>query len=90
MRSFLFISGQEIFIILLIAVVFFGAKRIPELARGLGQGIKYVRNATNELKREINDSAESNDDIRETKDALAEGKKALDELKDSVKRSTRL
>ncbi len=89
MGFFLFISAQEIFIILLIAVVFFGAKRIPELARGLGQGIKYVRNATNELKQEINDSAESNDDIREAKEGLTEGKKVIDDLKDSVKRSTR-
>lgn len=90
MNVLLFISGQEIIIVLLVVVMFFGAKRIPEIARGLGQGVKYVRNATNEIKREINDSAESNDDVREARDAISEGKKALDDLTDSVRRSTRL
>lgn len=75
--------------ILLFVVMFFGAKRIPEIARGLGQGVNYIRNATNEIKREINESAESNADIKEAKDALAEGKKAIDELTDSVRRSTK-
>jgi len=32
------IGGQELFLILLIVLVFFGAKKLPELARGLGQG----------------------------------------------------
>lgn len=86
---FLFIGFWEVFMLLFIIIMFFGAKRIPEIARGLGQGVNYVRNATNELKREINESAESNDDVKETKDALVEGKKALDDLKDSVRRSTR-
>lgn len=90
MHLYLFISGQEIMVILLLVVMLFGAKRIPEIARGLGQGIKYVRNATNEIKREINESAESDDNIREAKEAISEGKKTLDELTDSVKRSTRL
>lgn len=70
--------------------MFFGAKRIPEIARGLGQGVKYVRNATNEIKREINDSAESDDNIREARDAVSEGKKAIEDITDTVRRSTRL
>ncbi|KAB2809746.1 Sec-independent protein translocase subunit TatA/TatB [Phaeocystidibacter luteus] len=90
MSLFLFIGWPEIFVVLLISVLFFGAKRIPEIARGLGQGIKYVKNATNELKREINDSADSHEGVKETKDALNEGKKVLDDLQDSVRRSTRL
>lgn len=90
MGMFLFIGTQEVFVLLLFVVMFFGAKRIPEIARGLGQGIKYVRNATNELKQEITESAEKNEDVRNAKEALTEGKKALDDLQDSVRRTTRL
>ncbi|NVK04887.1 MAG: twin-arginine translocase TatA/TatE family subunit [Flavobacteriia bacterium] len=86
----LFIGTQEVFVLLIFVVMFFGAKRIPEIARGLGQGIKYVRNATNELKQEITQSADQNEDVKDAKDALTEGKQALDDLKDSVRRSTRL
>lgn len=53
----LFISGQEIFIIMIIVVMLFGADKIPEIARGLGKGMRQVKDATNDIKREINDSA---------------------------------
>ena len=55
--TFLFIGGPEIFVILLIVVVVFGADKIPEIARGLGKGIRQVKDATNDIKKEINDSA---------------------------------
>ncbi|NVJ88469.1 MAG: twin-arginine translocase TatA/TatE family subunit [Flavobacteriaceae bacterium] len=54
---FLFISGPEIFVIMLIIVMLFGADKIPDIARGLGKGIRQVKDATNEIKKEINDSA---------------------------------
>jgi sec-independent protein translocase protein TatA len=56
---FLFISGPEIMIIMLIVVMVFGADKIPEIARGLGKGMRQVKDATNDIKREINDSAKS-------------------------------
>ncbi len=56
MTQFLFIGGTELFVILLIVVMLFGADKIPEIARGLGKGIRQVKDATNEIKREINDS----------------------------------
>lgn len=43
----------EILIIVLVILLFFGAKRIPELARGIGQGIKEFRKASDEIKKEI-------------------------------------
>jgi sec-independent protein translocase protein TatA len=43
----------EIVLILLIILIFFGAKRIPELARGLGKGIREFKDATKEIKDEI-------------------------------------
>jgi sec-independent protein translocase protein TatA len=55
--SFLFISGPEIMIIMLIVVMLFGADKIPEIARGLGKGIRQVKDATNDIKREIKDSS---------------------------------
>ena len=50
---FLFISGPEIFVVLLIVVMLFGADKLPEIARGLGKGMRQVKDATNDIKREI-------------------------------------
>ena len=57
---FLFISGQEIFFIMIIVVMFFGADKIPEIARGLGKGMRQIKDATNDIKNEINESAKNN------------------------------
>lgn len=43
----------EILIVLLVILLFFGAKRIPELARGIGKGITEFRKASDEIKKEI-------------------------------------
>ncbi|MCY3488515.1 MAG: twin-arginine translocase TatA/TatE family subunit [Bacteroidetes bacterium] len=43
----------EIAVILLIVLVLFGAKRIPEVARGLGKGIREFKSATSEISREL-------------------------------------
>lgn len=47
------IGGFEWVIIVLVVLLLFGAKRIPELARGLGQGIREFRKASDEIKKEI-------------------------------------
>ena len=46
-------GGFEWIIIVLVILLFFGAKRIPELARGLGKGISEFRKASDDLKKEI-------------------------------------
>jgi sec-independent protein translocase protein TatA len=51
-------SGPELIIVVLIILLFFGAKRIPELARGLGKGIREFKDATKEVKKEIDDTTE--------------------------------
>lgn len=56
---FLFIGGPEIFIVLLVIVMFFGADKIPDIARGLGKGMRQIKDATNDIKKEINDSAKT-------------------------------
>ena len=47
------LGPMEIAIILLIVLVLFGAKRIPEVARGLGKGIREFKSATSEISREL-------------------------------------
>ncbi|QTN38847.1 twin-arginine translocase TatA/TatE family subunit [Cryomorphaceae bacterium] len=49
-------GGGEIFIILMVFILLFGAKRIPEVARALGKGMREIRNATNDIQREIKDA----------------------------------
>jgi len=72
MGALLFISGSEIFIILVVVLVLFGAKKIPELAKGLGKGMHEFKKATEDIKKEIN---ESSNDIR----------KDINEMKDNIK-----
>ncbi len=71
MNHLLFISGQEIFIILIVVLLLFGANKIPEIAKGLGKGMREFRKATDDIKREINDqSREIKQDINKFKDDL--------------------
>jgi sec-independent protein translocase protein TatA len=49
-----FFGGWEIVLILAVVLILFGAKKLPELAKGLGQGIKEFKKATNEVSNEIN------------------------------------
>lgn len=55
----IFIGGPEILIILFFVVIFFGSKKIPDLAKGLARAIREVKDASNEIKKEIRDSASS-------------------------------
>ena len=52
----LFIGGPEIIVVLLFIVMFFGSKKIPELAKGLGKAMREVKDASNDIKKEIRDS----------------------------------
>ena len=49
-------GGWEIVIIALLILLMFGAKKLPELARGLGQGIREFKGAVDGVKNEIEDS----------------------------------
>ncbi|HZD84246.1 MAG TPA: twin-arginine translocase TatA/TatE family subunit [Candidatus Angelobacter sp.] len=49
----LFISSEDTFIIIFFAVLIFGPKKIPEIARSLGLGVKYIQKAIQEIKEEI-------------------------------------
>jgi sec-independent protein translocase protein TatA len=47
------IGTTEIILILLIVLIFFGAKKIPELAQGLGKGVREFRKAARDIQDEI-------------------------------------
>jgi len=46
-------GGWEIVLILAVVLILFGAKKLPELAKGLGQGIKEFKKATSDVQNEI-------------------------------------
>lgn len=58
------IGGAELFFIVLVIIMFFGSKKIPELARGLGKGMRELKNATSEIQQEIKDSTKDLDKIK--------------------------
>jgi sec-independent protein translocase protein TatA len=65
MHHFAFIGrvgSGELLLILLVVLVLFGAKRIPELARDLGKGIREFKNATKEIKEGLEDQPQERKD----------------------------
>ena len=61
------IGGQELFLILLIVLIFFGAKKLPELAKGLGQGIREFRKAARDVQDEVEKETKKLDEKNDTK-----------------------
>lgn len=55
----LFISGPEILIVLVGYLLIFGSKGVPDLARVLGRTARQVKDATDEIKRDLNEGANS-------------------------------
>lgn len=85
----LFISGQEIVILALAVLILFGSKKIPEMARGLGKGMREFRKAADDIKRELNQSApdikSGLEDIgRDIKDSAEELKNDFNKFKDDL------
>lgn len=54
------IGGGELILIIFITLMLFGSDKIPEIARALGKGMAQLKNATNEIKSEIQKGAEAN------------------------------
>ena len=53
------LNGYEIMLLLALALIFFGAKKLPELARGLGQGIREFKKASREATSEFESMVET-------------------------------
>ena len=79
----LFISTTEIVFILFIIIIIFGADKIPDIAKGMGKGMRTLKNATNDIKGEIkrsvdnqgidtNLTSEVSEEINKVKDKMAD------------------
>ena len=55
------LGSQEMILIFLALLLLFGAKKIPELARGLGKGIREFKDATKDVRENIEDSLKETD-----------------------------
>lgn len=86
----LFISGAEIVFIFFVVLLIFGADKIPTIARGLAKGITQVKQATNDIKSEIQKTADLDPtenvggDIQKE---IKEVKEGFDQLTNSIKRN---
>lgn len=69
----LFISGSEIFIVILIALLLFGADKIPEMVRTFKKGMTEVKKASEQIKKEIDES-----DFKDVKKDFEDFKKIKD------------
>jgi len=64
MTGFLYpmmLGTWEIILIVLVILLLFGGKKIPELMKGLGKGVKSFKQGMNEVEKEIQDDAPSSD-----------------------------
>ena len=67
--AFFNLGPWEILLVLIVILVLFGAKRLPELARGLGLGINEFRDAVDSSKKEIMDVIDSENVDNKTSDS---------------------
>lgn len=82
--TLLFIGTPEIIVILLIVVMLFGSKKIPELARGLGKGMREFKNATSDIQEEIRKSSKEITDTANLKHTKPKSKQTSAEPKDQA------
>lgn len=77
------ISGGEIFIIVLLILIFFGPKRIPEIARTLGKGINEIKKVQRDINAEINRySDEIENPVKQVKEDIEGFSKGLNKAAD--------
>lgn len=64
--SFMNLAGPDLIVILLIILVLFGAKKLPELARGMGQAVKEFQKAKDEFSDELHKAGKSEAEAKPT------------------------
>lgn len=57
--TLLFIGTTEIIVIALVVLLLFGGAKLPELMRGLGKGLKEFKDASREVKKELEDETKN-------------------------------
>jgi sec-independent protein translocase protein TatA len=81
------IGGSEILVIILVALLLFGADKLPEIARGLGKGMREIKKATDDIKREFEESTrEVRNDLNDVAKTI---KSDVNEMKDTVGKEVR-
>lgn len=70
--AFLNIGTSEMMLIVFVALLLFGGKKLPELARGLGRGIREFKDASETIKRDISDQINNFEKDLDVKDAIVE------------------
>lgn len=75
-------GGAELFFIVLVVIMLFGSKKIPELARGLGKGMREIKNATGDIQREITEGAREVNSIKNKVNVEKQVKELIKEEKD--------
>ncbi len=64
------IGPTELIVVFLIILLLFGAKRIPEIAHGIGKGIAEFKKATNDVTNEIEKSVKETETSNQNKDRV--------------------
>ena len=77
------LGGTELIIALVIILLLFGAKRIPELARGLGSGVREFRQGTREGQLEDKKEEEKNEQDKKDEEDLASTEVKSDDTVDA-------
>ncbi|HWD90577.1 MAG TPA: twin-arginine translocase TatA/TatE family subunit [Mucilaginibacter sp.] len=79
----LFLSGPDLMLIMFIALLLFGGEKLPEIARGLGKGIRDFKDASEGVKREINNQI-NNYEEKKAEEAAAKAQAALPPAQEQV------
>ena len=75
------LGGGEVLVIVFVILLFFGPKKIPELARGLGRAMREFKDASDNVKREITESVNS---VKRDTDITKEIKDFSDTIKKEI------
>ena len=90
------IGGGEFFFIILVVLMLFGSDKIPDIARALGKGMAQLKNATNEIKSEIQNGAKDSgldmntltggisDEINKAKDGINNMINPLEQIQNPI------
>jgi len=83
LASFMNLAGPDLIVILLIVLVLFGAKKLPELARGMGQAVKEFQKAKDEFNDELHKAGKSDTQIAKPDVKAAESTVARTDSQDA-------
>ncbi len=82
-------GGSEILLILLVVLILFGADKLPELARSIGKGLNEIRKASDEIKNEILNEANSfEQQVKNIKDEMQK-EDVIDEMRKEIEDKTK-